>query len=64
MLFITNGFVFEDKKNEAFLAKAQQKYKDASIINVALDQALKKYILELTNKELPLVVEGAQLREL
>ena len=64
MLFVTNGFAFEDKKNEAFLAKAHQQYKDASIINVALDQALKKHILELTNKELPLVVEGGQLREL
>lgn len=64
VLLITSGFIFEDKKNEAFLAKAQEKYKDVSIINVALDQNLKKYILEVAKKDLPLIVEGGQVQEL
>ena len=61
-MLVTNGFIFEDKKNKAFLAEARLKYKEASIINVALDQSLKKHILELTKRELPLIIEGGQVR--
>ena len=66
ILVFTNGFSFEDKENESFLKKVSENYKDKSpnIINLALDQNLKNHVVELTKKQLPLLVEDGKIKEL
>lgn len=63
-IIFTDGFSFESKKNDAFIKQFSEKYNQANayVYNLSLDEALKKYIAEATNKELPLLIEGGEVR--
>ena len=66
MLVLSEGFSFEAKENEAFMKKVKENFKEANpvIYNIALDQSLKKYILETTKKSLPMLFEKGEIKEL
>jgi hypothetical protein len=66
LLIFTDGFSFENKATEAFVEKFKSANKEAkaTVYNLALDEPLKKYVREVCKKELPLLLEGGQVKEL